>query len=317
MDTSWASLVAQRIKKSACKAVDWGSVPGLGRSAGEGNGNPLQYSCLENSMDRGIWWATVHAVAEPDTTEQLTHTHGHLLFRSVGLEMTSALEKCPGVGLGKRIQNMADFQEANFKSYISLTVLIYIPENKDFLQSRNKCWKSCGFFFLAIMSSSQFLICLVVFRASKGFRGVTSEFPEPGRVQYSAQLQCSGMLPLNPACPVVGRSKFQCPSQLAQCSAGTASHENETKTPAVFSSNRTCRNWTQDQQCVDKCLNWVTVTPSSLGFPGKEPACQCRRENRPGLIPGSGRSPGGRHGNPLQNFAWEFHGERSLVGYSP
>ena len=42
---------------------DTGSVPGLGRSPGEGNGYPLQYSCLENPMDRGAWWATVHGVA--------------------------------------------------------------------------------------------------------------------------------------------------------------------------------------------------------------------------------------------------------------
>ena len=42
---------------------DMGSIPGLGRSPGEGNGTPLQYSCLENPMDRGAWWATVHGVA--------------------------------------------------------------------------------------------------------------------------------------------------------------------------------------------------------------------------------------------------------------
>ena len=46
-------MVAQVIKKSACNAGDLGSIPGLGRSLGEGNGNPLQYSCLENSMDKG------------------------------------------------------------------------------------------------------------------------------------------------------------------------------------------------------------------------------------------------------------------------
>ena len=50
-------------KKSACNAEDQGSVPGLGRSPGEGNSNPLQYSCLENLMDRGTWQATVHGVA--------------------------------------------------------------------------------------------------------------------------------------------------------------------------------------------------------------------------------------------------------------
>ena len=59
-------------KESVCNSGDWGSIPGSGRSAGEGSGNPLQYSCLENSMDRGAWRATVHRVAkELDTTERL------------------------------------------------------------------------------------------------------------------------------------------------------------------------------------------------------------------------------------------------------
>ena len=50
-------------KESTCNAGDLGLVPGFGRSAGEGNGNPLQYSCLENPMDRGAWWATVDGIA--------------------------------------------------------------------------------------------------------------------------------------------------------------------------------------------------------------------------------------------------------------
>ena len=54
-------------KETACNAGDLGSIPGLGRSPGEGNGNPLQYSCLENSMDRGAWRATVHGVTESRT----------------------------------------------------------------------------------------------------------------------------------------------------------------------------------------------------------------------------------------------------------
>ena len=54
-------------KESTCNAGDLSSVPGLGRSPGEGNGNPLQYSCLENSMDRGAWQATVHEVAKSQT----------------------------------------------------------------------------------------------------------------------------------------------------------------------------------------------------------------------------------------------------------
>ena len=54
-------------KESACNARDLGSVPGLGRSPGEGNGYPLQYSSLENPMDRGAWWPTVHGVAKSGT----------------------------------------------------------------------------------------------------------------------------------------------------------------------------------------------------------------------------------------------------------
>ena len=50
-------------KESACNAGDPGSIPGLGRSPGEGNGNPLQYSCLENPIDGGAWRAAVHGVA--------------------------------------------------------------------------------------------------------------------------------------------------------------------------------------------------------------------------------------------------------------
>ena len=50
--------------KNACNAGDLGLIPGLGRSSGEGNGNPLQYSCLENPMDRGAWQAAVHGVTK-------------------------------------------------------------------------------------------------------------------------------------------------------------------------------------------------------------------------------------------------------------
>ena len=54
-------------KQSACNVGDPGSIPGLGRSPGGGDENPLQYSCLENSMDRGAWWATVHGIEESQT----------------------------------------------------------------------------------------------------------------------------------------------------------------------------------------------------------------------------------------------------------
>ena len=59
-------------KKSACDVGHLSLIPGLGRSPGEENGNLLQYSCLENTMDRGTWWAIVHGVTkESDMTEQL------------------------------------------------------------------------------------------------------------------------------------------------------------------------------------------------------------------------------------------------------
>jgi len=54
-------------KESACKAGDLGSIPGSEKSPGEQNGYPLWYSCLENSMDRGAWWATFHGVAKSQT----------------------------------------------------------------------------------------------------------------------------------------------------------------------------------------------------------------------------------------------------------
>ena len=54
-------------KESACNVRDPGSIPGSGRSPGEGNGNSLNYSCLENPVDRGVWWATVHGIAKNQT----------------------------------------------------------------------------------------------------------------------------------------------------------------------------------------------------------------------------------------------------------
>ena len=59
-------------KESACNAGDLDSIPGLGRSLGNGNGNPLPYSRLEISVDRGVWGVIVHGMAESDLTEQLT-----------------------------------------------------------------------------------------------------------------------------------------------------------------------------------------------------------------------------------------------------
>ena len=69
------------VKASTYNAGDPGSIPGLGRSSGEGNGSPLQYSCLENPMDRGAWQAAVHGVAQSRTQlSDFTFT-GHQILK--------------------------------------------------------------------------------------------------------------------------------------------------------------------------------------------------------------------------------------------
>ena len=68
-------------KASACNVVDLGSIPGSGRSPEGGNGYPLQYSFLENSMDGGAWWATVHGVTKSRTRlSDLTHSLNLIMF---------------------------------------------------------------------------------------------------------------------------------------------------------------------------------------------------------------------------------------------
>ena len=73
-------------KESACNGGNLGSVPGLRRSAGEGNGNPLQYSCLENPMDRGAWRATWDH-KQSDTTEVTDHTRLHPLLYQLHMHL--------------------------------------------------------------------------------------------------------------------------------------------------------------------------------------------------------------------------------------
>ena len=72
--SQWGFPSSSDGKAPACNAGDRGLILGLGRSPAEGNGNPVQYPCLVNPMDRGVWQATVHGVnKESDTSEQLTH----------------------------------------------------------------------------------------------------------------------------------------------------------------------------------------------------------------------------------------------------
>ena len=104
-------------KEFACNDGDPGSLPGLGRCPGEGNGNPVQYSCLENPTDREIWRATVHGVAKSWTQlNNLTHTHtgglekrteslGSCLPENKAPEASRPLPPCPreGIGLAKKL----------------------------------------------------------------------------------------------------------------------------------------------------------------------------------------------------------------------
>ena len=67
LKVSQVVLVVKKIPANAGDVGDWGLISGWGRSLGGGHGNPLQYFCLENPMDRGAWWATVHRVAKSQT----------------------------------------------------------------------------------------------------------------------------------------------------------------------------------------------------------------------------------------------------------
>ena len=76
-------------KESACNTGDVGLIPGSGRSPGEGNGNPHQYSCLENSMDREAWWVTVHGVTKSQA--QLSAHHKQYCTHPIGLFLQRTL----------------------------------------------------------------------------------------------------------------------------------------------------------------------------------------------------------------------------------
>ena len=85
---------------SACNAGDLGSIPESGRSPGEGNGSPLQYSWLENPMDRGAWWAAVRGVAEGRTrlSDFTFPFHFHALEKEMATHSSDLAWRIPGTG---------------------------------------------------------------------------------------------------------------------------------------------------------------------------------------------------------------------------
>ena len=84
-----AQLIKNLPASAGDSARDAGLIPGVGRSPGGGHGNPPQYSCLENPMDRGAWWAMVHTVADLDTTEVTQHAL-HLVFTFPCMDASSS-----------------------------------------------------------------------------------------------------------------------------------------------------------------------------------------------------------------------------------
>ena len=97
---AWGFLGGPDGKESACNAGDLGSTPGLGKSPGEGNGNPLQYSYLENSMSGGAWWAAVHGITKSWT--QLSNFaftfHFHALEKERVAHSSVLVWRIPGMG---------------------------------------------------------------------------------------------------------------------------------------------------------------------------------------------------------------------------
>ena len=87
-------------KESTCSAGNQSSIPGSGRSPEEGNGNPLPYSCLENPMDGGAWWAVVHGVAKSQTRlSDFTFTfHFHALEKEMATHSSILAWRIPGMG---------------------------------------------------------------------------------------------------------------------------------------------------------------------------------------------------------------------------
>ena len=95
-------------KESACNAGDLGSIPGLGRSPGEGDGTPLQYSCLENPMDGGAWWAAVHGVPKSQTRlSDFTFTfHFHVLEKEMATHSSVLAWRIPWTEKPGGLQSM-------------------------------------------------------------------------------------------------------------------------------------------------------------------------------------------------------------------
>ena len=115
-----AVLVVRNPPSNAGDISGTGSIPESGRSYGRGHGNPLQYSCLENPMDRGAWWASPWGRSESDTTEQL-HFHFHALEKAMATHSSALAWRIPGTGEPGRLLSMGSHRVRHDWSNLAAT----------------------------------------------------------------------------------------------------------------------------------------------------------------------------------------------------
>ena len=156
---SQAALVVKKSPANAGDIKDLGLIPWSGRSPGKGNGNPLQYSCPENPMDRGVWWAAVHGVTKSRTRLKRLHTHGFL-------RETEKLEIYDSCSILITISALK-----LYKLRILVTYRSYKTEEFQFMTS----WKS--------NSEADFLNCRLNLRVSLPWGKLTQLVKNPPAIQ--------------------------------------------------------------------------------------------------------------------------------------
>ena len=122
------SLVAQTVKRLAYNEGDLGLIPGSGRSSGEGNGNPLQYSYLENFRARGAWWATVYQVVKRHSSIELSCVRVFVPPWTIAARLLcpwNSPGKNTGVGCHSLLQKIFPTQESNLGVLHSRQILYY------------------------------------------------------------------------------------------------------------------------------------------------------------------------------------------------
>ena len=125
-------------KESASNAGnvrDMNSIPGLGRFPGEGHGNPLQYSCLENPLDRGAWWATVHRIAKSWTWPKWLSTHAQMD------RFSSVAQSCPTLCDPMDCSPPGSLVHGIFQAWILEWVAISFSRGSS--RPRDQTWVSC------------------------------------------------------------------------------------------------------------------------------------------------------------------------------